>query len=53
MPQAVAWREWAKEGLGAAEDTYPRALPVGVVTRPPAGLEAALAHVGFATGART
>jgi len=53
VPQAVAWRERAKEGLGAAEDLYSRALPVGVVTRAPAGLEAAPAHVGFAAGART
>lgn len=52
VPQTVALREWAKEGLGVFEDLYSRALPVGIVTRPPAGLEAALEHVGF-TGART
>lgn len=51
VPQAVALREWAKEGLGVFEDLYSRALPVGIVTASPAGLEAALAHVGF-TGAR-
>ena len=50
VPQTVAMREWAKEGLGVFEDLYSRALPVGIVTAPPAGLEAALAHVGF-TGA--
>lgn len=52
VPQAVASREWAKEGLAVFEDLYSRALPVGIVTRPPAGLEAALEHVGF-SGART
>ena len=43
----------ARMGEGGArrlEDLYSRALPVGIVTRPRAGLEAALEHVGF-TGA--
>lgn len=54
-PGAVAWlvphdtaiSEWAKEGAGTPEELYSRALPVGTVTRPPAGLARALAHVGF------
>jgi hypothetical protein len=43
---AVALREWAKEGTGTGYDLYSQALPVGLVTTPPAGLGAALAHVG-------
>jgi hypothetical protein len=47
VPHAVALREWAKEGAGTGYDLYSRALPVGLVTTPPAGLAAALGHVGF------
>jgi hypothetical protein len=47
VPQAVAVREWAKEGAGTGYDLYSQALPVGLVTTPPVGLEAALVHVGF------
>ncbi len=49
MPQWVAISEWAREGLGTAHDLLAHALPVGQVTAPPAGLEAALAHVGCPT----
>ena len=48
VPHAVALREWAKEGVGTGYDLYSQALPVGLVTTPPVGLDAALAHVGFA-----
>jgi hypothetical protein len=47
VPQALAISEWAKEGAGTPEELYSCALPVGSVTRPPAGLARALAHVGF------
>lgn len=47
VPQTVALREWAKEGLGIAYEVYSRALPVGVVDAPPAGLDSALEHVGY------
>jgi hypothetical protein len=47
VPHAVALREWAKEGTGTGYDLYSQALPVGVVTAPPVGLDAALGHVGF------
>ena len=47
VPHAVALREWAKEGAGTGYDLYSQALPVGLVTAPPAGLDAALGHVGF------
>lgn len=48
VPHAVALREWAKEGTGTGHELYSQALPVGLVTMPPAGLGAALAHVGWA-----
>ena len=35
------------EQIGTPEELYSCALPVGSVTRPPAGLARALAHVGF------
>ena len=47
VPHAVALREWAKEGTGTGYDLYSQALPVGLVTMPPAGLGAALIHVGW------
>lgn len=47
VPHATAINAWAKEGAGTAEELYSRALPVGSVIRPPAGLARALAHVGF------
>ncbi len=46
VPQMVAMREWAREGLGTAYDLLSRALPVGRVTEPPRGLEQTLEHVG-------
>jgi hypothetical protein len=47
VPHAVALREWAKEGAGTGYELYSQALPVGLVEMPPAGLGAALRHVGF------
>lgn len=47
VPHTVALNEWTKEGAGTGYDLYSRALPVGLVTSPPAGLDAALDHVGF------
>jgi hypothetical protein len=47
VQQSVAMREWAREGLGTAYDLLSHALPVGLVTAPPRGLEQALEHVGF------
>lgn len=47
VPHAVALREWAKEGTGTGYELYSQALPVGLVTAPPVGLDAALGHVGF------
>ena len=47
VPQATAISDWAKEGADTPEELYSRALSVGSVTRPPAGLARALARVGF------
>jgi hypothetical protein len=47
VPQAVAWREWAKEGLGTADDVFSRALPVGQVNTRPVHLDTVLRHIGF------
>jgi hypothetical protein len=48
VPHAVALREWAKEGAGTGYELHSQALPIGLVTTPPVGLGAALAHVGWA-----
>ena len=47
VPHAVALREWAQEGAGTGYEPYSQALPVGLVTAPLTGLDAALGHVGF------
>lgn len=47
VPQAVAIREWAKEGAGTADELLDHMLPVGQVEIPPRGLEQALEHVRF------
>lgn len=47
VPQAIAMREWASEGVGTADDLLAHALPVGQVKTPPRGLEQALGHFGY------
>ena len=46
VPQTVAMREWAREGVGTAYDLLSHALRVGRVEARPRGLEEALEHVG-------
>jgi hypothetical protein len=46
VPQRVAIREWAREGVGSYEELVPHMLPVGQVQMPRRGLERALEHVG-------
>ena len=47
VPETVAVREWAREGLGTADELVACALPVGAVQAPLPGLEMALEHVGY------